>query len=204
MTRPLLPAPVLLRESRDRTIAVLTEAFAQDTLAIDVLEARLSQAHAAESLEQLAALTADLPVSAAPAPTPAHALIPAHAARPADTVLAILGSTERRGTWIAPRALAVRSILGSTVLDFREAQLPVGVVDVVVSAVLGSVELVVPPGLAVEVHGAGILGSFEAMARAPGTPDPERTLLRVRGVAVLGSVEVRTEVRGASGTKPRT
>lgn len=194
MTSPLLPAPVLLRESRDRTIAALTDAFARDTLAIDVLEARLSQAHAAESLEQLAALTADLPAWSGPTPAPAHALIPAHAARPADTVLTILGSTERRGTWIAPRTLAVRSILGSTVLDFRHAQLPVGVVDVVVSAILGSIEVVVPPGLAVEVHGSGILGSFESMSRAPGTPDPERPVLRVRGVALLGSVEVRTEV----------
>jgi hypothetical protein len=67
--------------------------------------------------------------------------------------------------------------------------------------ILGSIEVVVPPGLAVEVHGSGILGSFESMSRAPGTPDPERPVLRVRGVALLGSVEVRTEV---SDVDPRS
>ncbi len=197
--RPLLPASAL-REPRERAIATLTEAFARDDLTMDELESRLSRAQTAGSLEAIDALVADLAPAAAPAPV--AALVPAGDVRGTDTALAILGSTERRGAWLAPRKLTATAVMGSVELDFREARLPSGVVEVEVKAIMGSIEIIVPPGLAVEVHGTGALGSFETVERAPTSPDPDRPLLRVRGIALMGSVEVRTELpKLAAGTR---
>jgi len=60
--------------------------------------------------------------------------------------------------------------------------------------VFGSIEIIVPPNLAVESAGASILGSFEGIQRVPRDPDPDLPILRVQGRAILGSIEVRTEV----------
>ena len=42
------------------------------------------------------------------------------------------------------------------------------------------------------------MGSFEHVDRAPPTLDPEAPLLRVRGVAFMGSVEIRMRLPGES------
>jgi hypothetical protein len=61
--------------------------------------------------------------------------------------------------------------------------LPAGVTTIQVSALLGSVEIIVPPNLAVESEGSSILGSFEGLQRVPHDPDPELPVLHVQGRA---------------------
>lgn len=179
-------------QARDVAIAALTEAFSKDRMELDELESRLAKVQSAETVTEIRALVADLaPVAVAPV---VLAVVPAAQVEERQTAMSILGSTERRGIWTSARRLKALSVLGSTVLDFREARLPAGVVEVQVNAVLGSVEIIVPPELAVEVQGTGILGSFESVDRAPAEPDPARPLLRIRGSAVLGSVEVQTRL----------
>jgi hypothetical protein len=109
-----------------------------------------------------------------------------------------MSSTERRGPWTVPRNLAVRSTMSSTVLDFRDARLPAGPVEIDLRAIMSSIEIIVPPGLAVETEGAAIMGSFEHVDRAPAQPDPDAPLLRVRGLAFMGSVEIRMRLPGES------
>jgi len=114
--------------------------------------------------------------------------------RPAQgqRAVAILGSVERRGHWTVARSSEALAVLGSVVIDLRDVTLPPGVTTILVSAVLGSIEILVPPNIAVESEGSGILGSFEGIQRVPRDPDPELPVLRVQGRAVLGSIEVVT------------
>ena len=76
------------------------------------------------------------------------------------------------------------------------ARLPAGVVDIDLRAVMSSIEILVPPGLAVETEGVAIMGSFEHVDRAPAHPDPDAPLLRVRGIALMGSVEIKMRLSG--------
>lgn len=57
----LVPAIRATDEDRDRTANALAEAFARGSLDADEHEVRLSQAWGARQLEELAALTSDLP-----------------------------------------------------------------------------------------------------------------------------------------------
>jgi hypothetical protein len=107
-----------------------------------------------------------------------------------------MGATERRGPWTVPRHLVVRATMSSTVLDFRDARLPAGPVQLDLRAIMSSIEIIVPPGLAVETEGAAVMGSFEHVDRAPAQPDPDAPLLRVRGLAFMGSVEIRMQLPG--------
>jgi hypothetical protein len=190
------PKRALLRSGRAQTIERLSNAFARDELGLDEFEERLNRAYAAEEVPALDALVQDLSPEASAlqaevvAPSAALAPVGASAARP--RAVAILGSVERRGLWAVSGSSGALAVLGSVVIDLRDVVLPPGVTTIQVSAVLGSVEIIVPPNLAVESDGSSILGSFEGIQRVPHDPDPESPVLRVQGRAVLGSIEVHT------------
>ena len=182
-------------ETRERVIAELQEHFAHDALDVDEFERRVTLAHTSDSSVEIARLTADLPALTS-APAPRAALVPADEVRPVQTVRVLMGSTERRGSWTVPRRMNVRTTMGATVLDFREARLPAGPVEIQLRTLMGSAEIIVPPGLAVETEGSAIMGSFEHVDRAPAHPDPDAPLLRVRGIALMGSVEIKMRLPG--------
>jgi len=191
------PKRAQLRASRAQTIERLTNGFTRDELGLEEFEERLNRAYAADAESDLNALVSDLSpetvaivFDAEVVPAANIALVPSS---PAPRALAVLGSVERRGQ-LAARASGALAVLGSVVIDLRDVSMPPGVSTLQVSAVLGSVEIIVPPNLAVESAGASILGSFEGIQRVPRDPDPELPVLRVQGRAVLGSIEIRTEV----------
>lgn len=192
----------LMHAGRERAIATLSEHFAQDDLDVDEFERRVTLAQTAQSLDDIAALTRDLaPLSAEPAASAAAgttALVPAAQVTAAQSIRGLMSATTRSGPWTVPRRLEVKSTMSSTVLDFREARLPPGIVDVDVRALMSSVEIIVPPGLAVETHGSAIMGTFDEVDRAPSDPDPEAPLLRIHGRAFMSAVEVQMRLPGES------
>ena len=203
------PKRAALRSSRARAIERLTNGFTRDELGLEEFEERLNRAYAADAVTDLEALVSDLSTetlavacNAEVVPAADLALLPLS---PAPRAVAILGSVERRGQ-LAGRVSGALAILGSVVIDLRDVAMPPGVFTLNVSAVLGTVEIIVPPNLAVESVGTGILGSFEGVQRVPRDPDPDLPALRVQGRAVLGSIEVRTaipESRKPRGALPR-
>jgi hypothetical protein len=72
------------------------------------------------------------------------------------------------------------------------------VTEVHIFSLMGGVNVVVPPTLAVEMEGAAIMGGFEQTERAPAQLDPERPLLRVTGFALMGGVQIETRLPGES------
>lgn len=199
---PVMSELVSLRDERERVLARLNDAFAHDTLDVDEFERRLTLAHRAASAAELAGLTTDLPASAAaatpvaPAPAPTAALVPAESVPQADRIVAIMGGATRKGPWTPPRTLSVTTIMGGAVLDFREARLAAGVTEVRVTSIMGGLQVIVPPGLAVEVGGTAIMGGFDHVERAPAEPDPTRPVLRIHGLAIMGGVQVETRMPG--------
>ena len=81
-----------------------------------------------------------------------------------ETVYSVLGSVARRGPWEPPEMMWTVSVLGSIVLDYGEADLPLGVTAVDCEAFLGSVEIIVPPDVDVELMGSVFLGSSSISA----------------------------------------
>jgi hypothetical protein len=102
-----------------------------------------------------------------------------------------------------PRHLDVVTIMGGAHLDFRDARLPEGEVEVRVGALMGGVEIIVPPSLAVESNGAAIMGGFEHVDRAPTAVEPGSTVLRITGLALMGGVNIEMRLPGESGREAR-
>lgn len=199
------PALVTLRDVRERSIARLTDAFAHDVLEMDEFERRLSIAHRSNSTEEISALTADLQAEEAPDTTAltVPAAVSPLSVRDSQRLLLIMGGTSRRGQWTPPRKLRIIALMGGAELDFREAALAPGVTEVHITAVMGGVNIVVPPHLAVEMDGSAIMGGFEHSDRAPTHPDPDRPILRVYGLAIMGGVNIETRLVGESESDAR-
>lgn len=135
-----------------------------------------------------------------------------------ELVSAIFSSVSRKGEWLPAEVIEVRAWFGNARLDFTSALLASGVTTLDVSAVCGSVEILVPADLAVELGASALLGSVEQRdaggrvrrfiaeqldrvtggalgRREPADPhddDDEPPVLRVEGHAVLGSIIVKT------------
>lgn len=73
-----------------------------------------------------------------------------------------------------------------------------------VLAVMGGVEIIVPPDMAVEVDGMALLGGFDHQTNAPLRSNPELPTLRVRGLALMGGVEVKVRLPGESSREARS
>jgi hypothetical protein len=191
---------IALRDAREQAIAQLSDAFANDVIEIDEFERRLTLAHRASSVAEIAQTVSDL---TAAAPTTALAVAsPASIAPGSDgstgNLMAIFGGVERSGRWRPPSRLQAFAIMGGMVLDFREASLLPGVTEIQVLAVMGGAQIIVPPGLSVEVSGTAIMGGFAHVDRVPETLDPDRPVLRVHGLAFMGGVAVETRLPGES------
>lgn len=191
-----LPARRPTKAMRDQVIEKLTLNYAHSNLDDEEFEVRLSRATDSESESELLALVADLPdVGEERKPAPAarssefEVVLNSGAVRDDGALIAILGGSSRKGVWQPPRHLRVVAMLGGVDLDFTEAEMPPGTTEITVFAVMGGVDIIVPPGLNVDVSGVPFMGGFDD--KSAGMVDPQAPTLKIRGVAVMGGVDVK-------------
>ncbi len=201
-----------LDAKRERTVDALCEHFANDVFKVEEFERRVDVAHRAETLEELQELLSDLPSGDLPIRVEDTSKLPMARPEPAvpwsrvkdrDTVVAVLSASNRKGRWVPARRSTVVGVLGSVELDYREALLGPGVMEVMAVAVLGNIEILVPPGLYVECDGMAVLGNVEQVEDSPLEVNPDGPMLRIRGVSVLGNVEVRVRYPGETAHAAR-
>ena len=190
---------IALRDRREHAIQRLSDGFVADLLTVEEFEERLARVHAAGGLPEIEAQLADL--QPLPAGGGSTALVPLSvnpALAPATTRMrALLGNVERRGGWVVPARLEIKVTFGNVELDFREARFTAAVTDLEASVLFGNLEVIVPPQLAVDCEGSSVLGNVENHGSGA-VGDPDRPLLRIRGRAVLGNIEVHTRLPGES------
>jgi hypothetical protein len=199
------PAPVnliALRDRREQVIAALTDHFTADVLDVDEFDARVDAAHRATTIAALDKLVADLAPIATHAPTTAL-VVHDDPTRPETKALtAILGGFERQGPWIVARRLRARIFWGGGVLDFRDADFGPGVTELHVFCMMGGIQIIVPPQLAVDVEVTSIMGGVDQRHAAP-TPDPGRAILRITGTVMMGGLDIETRLPGESARQAR-
>jgi hypothetical protein len=196
--------PANMDAAREQAVEVLMEHFSRNVMDMDEFEGLLDSVNRCSTTSELRELLSKLPpleslksatdLMSAPGGPPV--VVDADRVRPRGFLLSVLSGTTRAGRWIPARKSFALGVLGGISLDFREAVLGAGVTDVNVLAVLGVVEIIVPPEMAVEVDGMAVLGGFEYQTNAPPRTDPNPPILRVRGLAVLAGVNVEVRLPG--------
>lgn len=163
---------------REKVAERIRAAAADGRLGLDELDDRLGSALAARTRGDLDAVVADLGddgVAARPVP---------------DAVIRADGSSVQRvGRWDVPAKLTVQSSMSSVTLDFTEATFTAGGcrIDIAVSA--GSLRLVVPEDVAVDVDIEPRFSSVDV--KVPERPAAPRAVVTVAGTLNMGSISVR-------------
>ncbi|MFC7649655.1 DUF1707 domain-containing protein [Streptosporangium lutulentum] len=174
---------------REAAVELLRVASVEGRLTLGELTERTEAAYSAVTRAELVVVTSDLP-QAGQAPMPAPAQAPAEQqGRTRRWFVAVMGDSKRRGKWRIDKPLGAVAVMGDVVLDLRQAEVRSGVVDIVATAVMGDVKIIVPDGVDVDLDGIAIMGDkkVQVVEAPPGMTVP---LIRVKAYAVMGDVKV--------------
>jgi hypothetical protein len=190
------PDPHELRisdEDRHKVAEVLRLAAGEGRIDLEELDERLEATYQAKTYGELVPITIDLPTAGAPRPVPRPATpAPAATGSRYSSSVAMLSETKRVGSWVLQDGHAAFAFMGSVVLDLREARFESAEVTVNASAIMGEVTVIVNAGTTVAVDGMGVMGEFsEKRAKVPFDPEQGGPVVRVRGLALMGSVHVQ-------------
>ncbi|MGW4085361.1 DUF1707 SHOCT-like domain-containing protein [Streptomyces sp. NPDC004822] len=192
---------------RERVADVLRDALAEGRLDMEEFGDRLDATYRARTYGELEPLTRDLPVGAAPAPRVDMVKRPA----PGDGswegrivggddspawAVAVLSGFQRKGRWTAPKRLNCVAFWGGGEIDLREANFADREIEINCVAVMGGVQVIVPPGVEVVVRGIGVMGGFDHREDGVlGEPGGPRVI--VSGFAFWGGVGVERKLTRA-------
>lgn len=126
-------------------------------------------------------------------------VVPASAVPERAGVAACFSKSVREGDWLLPRGFRAVALMGSIKLDLTRSAVADGITDIEIMCVMGSVEIIVPHQLRVECDGDQTVGSFEITHDSGSVPAADAPLLRIRGRAFMGSVDVKVVDPNAPG-----
>jgi Cell wall-active antibiotics response 4TMS YvqF len=121
----------------------------------------------------------------------APVLVPAEAVSAEKGVMSFMSSLTVQGEWLMPRRFRVLCVMGNASIDLSEVRIAPGESDIEVRAIMGEVKIVVPHNLRVECHGHPVMGEFKVKRLPTSRPVPDAPLVRITGVAVMGSVSIK-------------
>ena len=165
---------------RERTVELLRDHAAEGRLTLEEFTDRISAAYLASTNDELEELARDLP--------PAHAAVVSRR-RPTRFVFSLLGSTEREGRIRVRRRVACLMGFGNIDLDLRQATLEGDVITIVALGMVGAIDVYVPEGVEVDLHGFALGGHKRARGNDP-PPHPGTPLVRVFAVSIFAGIDV--------------
>lgn len=164
---------------RERTVVLLREHAVEGRLTLEELTERIGAAYEARTKNELEEVLRDLPTADAPAAR----------RRPTRLVFSLFGSSERDGRIRLHRHVRCVTVFGNVDLDLRQAVLEGEVVTIAAFGVFGAIDIYVPEGVEVDLHGFALFGHKRISGNDPparaGTP-----LIRVYAVSVFAGIDV--------------
>ncbi|MET8855339.1 MULTISPECIES: DUF1707 domain-containing protein [unclassified Streptomyces] len=190
---------------RERVAEQLRDALAEGRLDMEEFEERLEATYAARTYGELTPITRDLP-GAVPSPRISMVKQPVDDGSWGSRIVggegtsawgvAVLSGFERKGRWTVPKRFNSFTFMGGGEIDLREANFADREVVVNCVAVMGGLNVIVPPGVEVVVRGIGIMGGFDHREEGrPGDPGAPRVI--VTGFAFWGGVGVERKLTRA-------
>ena len=189
------PAVRVSDQERDAVAQRLQQAFAERRLDDDEFDERMRAALTARTSADLDLLTADLPAAPASSAAPGTPSSAVPSARPGAgrAMIAYKNSIRRGGRWRVPERVNCVVYKGSGSLDLRAAELTARVTTVTAIAYKSRIDILVPPGVRVEMGGFGVSKGWSAEEHTEIELAHDAPVVHVRGVAYKGTIETRTK-----------
>ncbi|OIJ67622.1 DUF1707 SHOCT-like domain-containing protein [Streptomyces mangrovisoli] len=192
---------------RERVAEVLRDALAEGRLDMTEFEERLEATYAARTYAELAPLTRDLPAAGVTPPSPVSFVKEPEPSGSwgsrivggegsSSGAVAVMSGFQRKGRWTVPRRFTCFAFWGGGEIDLRDADFADREVEINCIAIMGGMNVVVPPGVEVVVRGIGVMGGFDhSQEGVPGEPGAPRVI--VTGFAFWGGVGVERKLTRA-------
>ncbi len=165
---------------RERTVELLRDHAVEGRLTLEEFSDRTSAAYLARTNDELEELARDLPPAQAPAVS---------RRRPTRFVFSLFGSSERQGRIRLGRRVGCLMGFGNIDLDLRQATLEGDVITIVALGMFGAIDVYVPEGVEVDLHGFALGGHKRARGNDP-PPHPGTPLVRVFAVSIFAGIDV--------------
>ncbi|MFI1013259.1 DUF1707 domain-containing protein [Streptomyces sp. NPDC020965] len=181
---------------RERIGELLRDAVAEGRLTMEEFEQRLEIAYQARTQGELEPLIRDLPATG----TAPVSMAKTGSGRWRDRIggpatsrlaFAFWGAFERKGRWTVGRRFNSFAVMAGGDIDLREARFEEREVVIRCFALMGGIDVAVPPNLNIEVSGFGLMGGFGEEGNGDVEPDPEAPTVRITGFALMGGVGVQ-------------
>ncbi len=166
---------------RDRTVALLRDHAADGRLTLEEFTQRMERAYLARTQDELDGLARDLPTATSPAAVSRRS--------PTRFLFSLFGSTERDGRVRVRRRVGCLMAFGNIDLDLRQATLEGDVITVVAFGMFGAIDVYVPEGVEVDLHGFAVFGHKRANGNDP-LPRPGTPLVRVFAFSLFAGIDV--------------
>ncbi|MEU6910249.1 DUF1707 SHOCT-like domain-containing protein [Streptomyces coeruleorubidus] len=197
---------------RERVAEILRDALAEGRLDMAEFEERLDATYQARTYGELAPITRDLPAPGLAAPSVSLTKEPAADSDLSGRIVggegsstwavAVMSGFQRKGRWTMPRRFTCLAFWGGGEIDLREANFADREVEINAIAIMGGIDVIVPPGVEVVVRGIGIMGGFDHQEEGvPGAPGAPRVI--ITGFAFWGGVGVQRKLTRAEKQRLR-
>lgn len=177
---------------REAVVARLNTATSEGRLHLDEFSEWVDRAYQARARGELDDLLRDLPAQSGVVPGAGSAPVVPSTQGHGHTHWHVtpLGGLSRRGRWRVPENTVSVTLIGGVSLDLREAELAAREVTLTAVTVIGGFDIIVPPGMRVEVQGISLLGGrrVDVDERAA----PHAPTLRLRVFSILGGAKIRS------------
>jgi len=116
--------------------------------------------------------------------------------RAMSSFVGFLSGADKYGRWVPESEVTASAYLGGATVDFSQALFQHPVITIQSTAFMGSVTIIIPPGVVVEQDGAAIFGGFGdnggiwSSSQSSGLAGRAPVTLRVVGTAMMGRVNV--------------
>ncbi|GAA2861071.1 DUF1707 domain-containing protein [Streptosporangium fragile] len=179
--REIRPADLRAGDAdREKVAAVLGDALADGRLDHTEHEERTDALYRARTFGELEALITDLlPPEARPLRTDV---------RP---VAAFFSSEERSGRWVVPTRFTATAVCANVTLDLREALLQSRHVTLQVTVLAGTLTLIVPEGVRIEMPASAFMGGKKNQVPA----SPDGPIIEITGLVALGGIVAKAPKR---------
>lgn len=180
---------------RNKVAEVLRQAAGDGRIDFDELDERLDATFAAKTYADLIPITVDLPAHPHPSHAPAPLSPQGRSNLPAttshDSSWVVMGECKRQGAWLVPREHTAFALMGSVLLDLREATFETNHITINASAIMGEVKVLIDAHTHVVIDGMPIMGEFsQGKDKTPARLGASSPTIRLKGMALMGSVTV--------------
>jgi Domain of unknown function (DUF1707) len=178
------PGMLASNAERDAAAQRLQVAFAEQRLTDDEFDHRIRAALTARTTAELDLLTADLPA------TSRVEIVTGR--KPGRFAVVYKGSITRSGRWPVPKRLLFGVYKGGGRIDLRAAELTARVTTIRAIAYKSNTEIVVPPGVRIELGGLGVSADSDSPPDRDLRHDADAPVVRIKGLGYKGTILVAT------------